>query len=203
MNPADAAAAANAAAAQAPALAGQLGPAAYTLAFYVFGAIALVLALAVVLSPKLLRAAVYLTGMLITGAAFYVMLGAHFLAAIQVLVYVGGIVVLMVFAIMLTTALGGDEPHPTARRVLWGIVGAAIFFGVAGATMIATKWAPAAQPPRVTADDAKAIGTSLLDYGATGYVLPFEVVSLLLLAVIVVGTVLARRTEAKDGRPAA
>ena len=70
--------------------------------FYLFASAAIVAALAAVTSRRILRAAVYLMFVLINTAALYALLGAYFLAGLQLLVYVGGIVVLIVFAVMLT-----------------------------------------------------------------------------------------------------
>jgi NADH:ubiquinone oxidoreductase subunit 6 (subunit J) len=79
-----------------------ISDAVYTILFYVIASMALALAIAVTTSRRLLRAAVYLMGVLLMSAGLYVMLGAEFLAGVQILVYVGGIVVLIVFAVMLT-----------------------------------------------------------------------------------------------------
>ena len=90
-----------------------ISDAAYTLLFYAISIITIVFALAVTMSRSLLRAAVYLMMVLLTSACLYIMLDAEFLAGIQVLVYVGGIVVLIVFAVMLTRSA---ELRLTGRR---------------------------------------------------------------------------------------
>ena len=94
----------------------------YTLLFYFFSAFAIIFALAVTISRRMLRAAVYLMMVLLASACMYVMLGAEFLAGIQVLVYVGGIVVLIVFAVMLTRSaeLQLDKP-PLHRKISAGL----------------------------------------------------------------------------------
>ncbi len=83
---------------------------------------AILAALAVVNARRLLRAAIYLMGVLLASAGLYVMLGAEFLAGVQVLVYVGGIVVLIVFAIMLTRSADLLEDNPSLVRKLLGAV---------------------------------------------------------------------------------
>jgi NADH-quinone oxidoreductase subunit J len=170
-----------------------LEQAVYTLFFYLFAAVAVALALAVVVSRQLLRAAVYLMGVLLTSAAFYVMLGSEFLAGIQVLVYVGGVTVVIAFAVMLTqsTQLQSDKPS-WWRRIVAFLSAAA--FALAGSWALRTSsFGPAPDSPLV-ADSTRSIGLALLDCGAGGYVLPFEIVSVLLLAAVIGSLVVARKT---------
>jgi NADH-quinone oxidoreductase subunit J len=169
-----------------------------TIITYLVSAMAVVFALMAVTSRRTFRSAVYLMLMLAMAAGFYVLLGAELLAGVQLMVYVGGIVVLLVFAVMLTTTMGALEPAPDKLRVVAGILGALAFFGSAGAALVGTGFqvlAPGAPPANNTA----AIGEALFDTGAAGYVLPFEVLSLLLLAAVIGGIVVARKGNAIDG----
>lgn len=168
-----------------------------TIVFYVFAAAAILLSLAVVHARKLLRAAVALMAMLTLSAGFYVLLGAEFLAGAQVLVYVGGIVVLIVFAIMLTRSADLLEDTPRPLRSLFAAITSALFAAVSG-TLV---WRGTFTPSTLVATEEEntlAIGKKLLDYGATGYIVPFEVVSLLLLGVVLGGIVIARKTPPVD-----
>lgn len=160
--------------------------------FYVFAAASVGLALAVVSTRHILRAAVYLMGVLIVSAGFYALLHAQFLAGVQILVYVGGIVVLLVFAVMLTstTELLDDTPSP-ARKLVGG--GVAILFFLLSVALFALTDFPLLQEGRRPPDDTAALGLALLDSGAEGYVLPFELISLLLLGAVIGGIVLARK----------
>jgi NADH:ubiquinone oxidoreductase subunit 6 (chain J) len=171
-----------------------INDAAYTLLFYAISIITIVFALAVTMSRNLLRAAVCLMMVLLTSACLYIMLDAEFLAGIQVLVYVGGIVVLIVFAIMLTRSaeLLLDRP-PLRRKLSAGL--ASLVFAAATIWIFWTSQFPIAQnnvavPPNNTEE----IGLKLLDYGSGGYILPFEIISILLLAAIIGGIVVARKT---------
>jgi NADH-quinone oxidoreductase subunit J len=171
-----------------------IGDAIYTLLFYFFAAFAIVFALTVTMSSRLLRAAVYLMMVLLASACMYVMLGAEFLAGIQVLVYVGGIVVLIVFAIMLTNSaeLQLDKP-PVHRKVLAGL--ASLAFAAATVWIFGSSTFPLAISAAVSPqDNTTQIGLKLLDYGSSGYILPFEIISVLLLAAIIGGIVVARKT---------
>ena len=77
----------------------------YTVLFYGMAVAAVFFAVATVISRHIFRSAVYLMCVLLAGAGFYLLLGAEFLAGVQVLVYVGGIVVLLAFVVMLTSTL--------------------------------------------------------------------------------------------------
>lgn len=171
----------------------------YTLLFYALALSAVAFAVAVVISRHILRAALCLMAVLIVSAGFYLLLNADFLAGVQVLVYVGGIVVLIVFAVMLTssTELLEDRPAPLRRLLGFGV--AALFFVLTVAAFLAAEF-PAAAAAAGTTDNTALIGRMLLDRTGRGYVLPFEIVSLLLLAAAVGGIVVARKTLA--GPPA-
>ncbi len=168
-----------------------------TVLFYGFAAAAMVLALAVTISCNLLRAAVCLMGVLSIQAAFYILLAADFLAGVQVLVYVGGIVVVIAFVVTLTRSSQLLMDHPSPLRMLLAIAVAAGFAGVS----IAALWMSAFHQPGMahsTMDSTRAIGMALLDTGGSGYVLPFEVISVLLLAAMIGGIVIARKTPPPD-----
>ena len=167
--------------------------AAYTVLFYTLAAAAILLALAVVNSRRLLRAAIYLMGVLAVSAGLYLMLGAEFLAGIQVLVYVGGIVVLIVFAVMLTRSAELQTDKPSLLRQALGAV-ASISFLVLTAVVFWTTDFSAATGGAAPPNNPLAIGRTLFDMGPGGFVLPFEIVSLLLLAALIGGIVVARKT---------
>lgn len=168
-----------------------------TILFYGFAAAAVVLALVVTTSRNLLRAAVCLMGVLTIQAAFYILLAADFLAGAQVLVYVGGIVVVIAFVVTLTRSSQLLMDHPSPLRMLLAMA-VAVGFAVVS---IAALWMSALHQPGMThstMDSTRAIGLALLDTGKTGYVLPFEVISVLLLAAMIGGIVIARKTPPSD-----
>ncbi|MBI2435967.1 MAG: NADH-quinone oxidoreductase subunit J [Candidatus Hydrogenedentes bacterium] len=169
----------------------------YTLLFYLFGGATIALALVTVLNRRMLRAVMGLMGVLAMSACFYIMLSAEFLAGVQILVYVGGIVVLMVFAIMLTQTVDVlvEVPH-WSRRALAGAAALALLLAVAGLGAGVPLEAPAGAG--IPEDNTVAIGKALMDYGPRGYVLPFEIISLLLLAAAIGGIVVARKTAPED-----
>lgn len=163
--------------------------------FYLLSLIIILLALFTVLTRHIFRSAIYLMGVLTFSAGLYLLLGAEFLAGTQVLVYVGGIVVLLVFAVMLTHSQELAEDRPTLLRRLSGFITATLFFittawGLSRSELIQKKLDISSEVV-LTSD----IGKSFLSPGATGYLIPFELISLLLLAVLIAGIVLARKEK--------
>jgi NADH-quinone oxidoreductase subunit J len=140
----------------------------------------------VVLARNIVHSAVALIFSFCGVAGIYVLLDAEFLAAVQVLVYVGGITILLLFAIMLTTRIAArarvfNEQVWASGLVALGTTAILVYASLAGIRV--SGQAPA--PP----DTTSALGRLLL----TTYVLPFEVASVLLLAAMVGAIILARR----------
>lgn len=167
--------------------------------FVILSGISVVLAIAAVTTRHVLRAATYLMGVLCLSAGFYILLDAELLAGIQILVYVGGIVVLLVIAVMLTQSLslGHDEATPS-RKMFAGLSVGTFFISVAyllskSSFNTESALAPANVSSGPGANSIKNIGLALLDPGAQGFLLPFELVSLLLLTVLVAGIVISRK----------
>ena len=169
-----------------------------TLMFYLFAVVSVAFAIATVSSRRILRAAVYLMGVLAVTAGFYLLLGAPFLAGVQVLVYVGGIVVLIVYVVMLTRSSDLAEDNPSATRKITALLAALASFVLAVIVFKSSESAfrgAGSHASTMLADDTAMIGRALLDRGPRGYVLPFEIVSLLLLAVVIGGITLARKIQ--------
>lgn len=164
-----------------------------TLVFYFLALLTIITAVATVSTLRILRSAIFLAGVLLCNAGFFILLGYEFLAGIQVLVYIGGIIVLIVFAIMLTSSVNLLENKPERNRRLWGLVVSAGFFVVVISALNETNFAVTTRT--VTVNEVSALGLSLLNYGAEGYVLPFEIISLLLLSVLIGGIIIARKVE--------
>ena len=118
----------------------------------------------------------------------YLLLGAAIVAAAQVLIYLGAISVLILFAIMLTQAGDANLPAPFHRQVWAAALVSIVAIGVLGWAAMTTNWGDGLQ---VTAIALQQIATALF----TTYALPFELVSLLLLAAIIGAIFLARRPE--------
>ncbi len=157
--------------------------------FYLIAAVMAVSALRVVTTKNVVHAALYLVMVLAGAAALFVLLAAEFLAAVQVLVYIGAIVVLFLFGVMLTRAPIGhtaDLDNSAGQRVSALVVGAGLL-GLLGTILWSGYHRTKLDPQQVgrTSDVGFAIFRN--------YVIPFEVISILLTAALVGAIVLARR----------
>jgi NADH:ubiquinone oxidoreductase subunit 6 (subunit J) len=144
-------------------------------------------ALVVVLSRDIIRSGLALIASFAALAGIYVLLSAPLIAAAQVLIYIGAIAVLVLFAIMLTQTKIGPVRLVFHRQAWAAAVAAIALAAMLGAVVTATAWPGAGETVGHTATDA--VARLLLDQ----YVLPLEVVSVLLLAAVVGGVFLAKR----------
>ena len=160
--------------------------------FFVVAAFTTGAALFVVLARNIVHCAIALVFTFFGVAAVYILLDAEFLAAVQVLLYVGGITILLLFAIMLTSRISArgvkimNEQVGISALVVFVIFGLMAYANLKGLALVA------APPPASFA--TASLGRLLL----TTYVLPFEAVSILLLAALVGAIILARREREKD-----
>ncbi len=145
-----------------------------------------------VTTRKILRAATYLLFTLFAAAALYFMLGYEFLGAVQIAVYAGGIVVLFVFAIFLTSKPGDNAEKLTSKSRSIGLVAAVAMLCVAGYGLV-NSVIGAAELPQMADQTMAQVGETLMGTGKAQYLLPFEAVSVLLLACIIGGVVIARK----------
>ncbi|HNA17777.1 MAG TPA: NADH-quinone oxidoreductase subunit J [Ferruginibacter sp.] len=166
-----------------------------TIIFYLLAALTLVNALLAVTTRLIFRAAIYLLFSLIGVAGIYFWLQYEFIAAVQIVVYVGGIVVLIIFSIFLTQQAGEKLPEQKLGRKLFSALAA--FCGLALVMLQLLKHGftvSAAAPLEPTVAN---IGTQMLGVDEYGYSLPFEVVSMLLLAALVGCIVIALKTKSE------
>jgi NADH-quinone oxidoreductase subunit J len=145
-----------------------------------------------VTTRRIVRSATYLLFVLFGTAGIYFLLGYTFLGSVQIMVYAGGIVVLYVFSILLTSGEGDRAERLKRSRLLAGV-----FTMIAGMAIILFitlkhKFLQTANllPQETSIHD---IGHAMLSTGKYGYVLPFEAVSILLLACIIGGIMIARK----------
>ncbi len=159
------------------------------IAFYLFAATAVVFALLVVAARNPIYSALSLIGCLFAVAGVFALNAAHLVAILQVLVYAGAIMVLILFVIMLLSL----TPEELGRPVINGRKIAAVFLLAAAAVVLAGRLAsaPLGPPPAADASFGTIEGVGLMLF--TRYLLPFEMVSLLLLAAILGAAVLSRR----------
>jgi NADH-quinone oxidoreductase subunit J len=162
--------------------------------FYLMAALTLVCGLLSVTTRQIFRAAIYLLFSLIGIAGIYFWLQYEFIAAVQIVVYVGGIVVLIIFSIFLTQQAGEKMPKQKLDRKIFSAL--AVFCGFA-LTML--QICQHSFPPGFRVDHGVSIsdiGNKMLSTDEGGYALPFEVVSMLLLAAMVGCIVIALKQNA-------
>jgi len=159
--------------------------------FYVIAAMILLFSVLTVTSRKILRSAVYLLFVLISTAGLYFLMNYNFLAAVQLTVYAGGIVVLIIFSILLTSHLSERAVMaPVKQRLLSALA------TLAGATLTLMTILRFTFVPNPEVDPhftIKEVGNALISYNRDGYALPFEVISILLLAAMIGAIVVAKK----------
>lgn len=151
--------------------------------FLFTAAVMVVAALRVVTTPNLVHAALWLVLALFGGAVMYVLLEASFLAVAQVVIYIGAIAILMIFAIMLTRREMRDRGPQTGKQ--WPLAALVALAMLAGVVILVRAWPSftTASTEVVPADSLQRLGQSLV--APQGYVIPFEVASVLLLAALI------------------
>lgn len=167
-----------------------------TIIFYLLAALTLVNALLAVTTRMIFRAAIYLLFSLIGVAGIYFWLHYEFIAAVQIVVYVGGIVVLIIFSIFLTQQAGEKLPEQKMGRKLFSALAAFCGFALVMLQVFKHTFAnPAVQEVETNMTN---IGRQMLGTEDNGYALPFEVVSILLLAALVGCIVIALKTKSEN-----
>ena len=164
------------------------------IAYGVITAVIIICSVLAVTTRRIQRAATYLLITLFATAAYYFMLDYEFLGAVQIAVYAGGIVVLFVFSILLTSHPGDNSAKLASKKRILGLTGALAMLAVAGYSLVSrteflTATAKGDNP------DMQTIGDTLLGTGHAQYMLPFEAISVLLLACIIGGVVIARKNR--------
>jgi len=157
-----------------------------SVAFWVLASIAVLAALSVVLVRDVFRAALSLILCFLMVAGLYITLSADFLAAVQILIYVGAISVLIILAIMLTREVQRGSPSSRFRFPAFFV--AVLFFAGIAFAMLNTPWQVSSTPPLEPTTPAIA---GLL-FGQGGFILPVEIAPVLLLAAIIGAIVLVR-----------
>ncbi|MGB5105979.1 MAG: NADH-quinone oxidoreductase subunit J [Candidatus Zixiibacteriota bacterium] len=155
--------------------------------FYLFAFMIVVAGILVVTLRDIFHCALMLVICMFSIAALYVLLGADFIAAVQVLIYVGAVSVLLIFAIMLTARVSGVGVRQQNEQAPVALIATLAFMGITLYGLGKTVWnVKTTAPPDET---VMALGKLMM----TTYVVPFEVVSVVLLAALIGAVVIARR----------
>lgn len=163
-----------------------------TVVFYFLAAFIIMMSIMTVTTQRIVRAATYLLFVLFGTAGIYFLLGYTFLGSVQIIVYAGGVVVLYVFSILLTSGESDRAEGLKRSRLLTGLF--TVMIGAAIVLLIVLKH-KFLQTGNLLPQEVSihSIGHALLSSDKYGYVLPFEAVSILLLACIVGGIMIARK----------
>jgi NADH-quinone oxidoreductase subunit J len=162
--------------------------------FYLLGALILIFGVLTVVTRMIFRAAVYLLLSLIGIAGIYILLDMQFVAALQIVIYVGGIVVLIIFSIFLTHQAGEKLPPQKRFRIFLSFLLALIGLVFTCYILFGHLFSPGGIAP--IDHSVRSIGRQLLDYTRYGYAFPFEIVSILLLAALIGSIVIAIKSKA-------
>jgi NADH-quinone oxidoreductase subunit J len=163
------------------------------LMFLIFSGIIVLFSIATVTSRRILRAATFLLFVLVATSGLYFMLNYQFLAAVQLTLYAGGIIVLIIFSILLTSHINQKFERIAWSKSIFSAI--AVILGMILCITTILQYKFSASTAAVQEIDMKVIGSSLLNYGYNGYVLPFEVISILLLAAMVASIIIAKRRK--------
>ncbi len=164
--------------------------------FYILAVFILGTGILAVTTQKIFRAAMWLLFSLMGIAGLYFWMQVEFIAAVQIVVYVGGIVVLIIFSIFLTQKSGTKMAAPVRTRMLFSIFAACFGFAFTYLLIQHHSFAPISSQAFNTG--VSEIGTQMLSTTEHGYVLPFELVSMLLLAAMVGCIVIAMKSKPEN-----
>ena len=164
--------------------------------FYLLSATILLFSVLTITSRKILRAAVYLLFVLVGTAGLYFLLKYEFLAAVQLAIYAGGIVVLIIFSILLTHHISHKFQNPVLMNLLMGVSVAVIGSLLVIFTFSNHLFVTPSDPGLTVNMDE--IGNQLMSTSKNGYVLPFELISILLLAAMIAAIIIAKKGNQQD-----
>ena len=156
------------------------------IAFWILAVVGILAALGVVLLRNVFRAALSLVLCFVSVAGIYITLSADFLAAAQILIYVGAISILIILSIMLTRNV--PQGSPSNRLRIPAFIVAILFLGVVAFGIAQTSWQIASVPPQ----EPTTLALASRLFGEGGFVLPLEIAPIILLAAILGAIVLVR-----------
>ncbi len=159
----------------------------YDIIFYLFAAITLISAFLVVTNRNIVHSAFYLLFTFLGVASLYVMLGADFVAIVQLIVYVGGILILFLFGVMLTNKITNVEIKTGTINIFSAILGVGLFSGALLAAMLNSNWK--IEESKIPEQTTGLLGHLLMNE----YILIFELLGIILLIALIGAASIARR----------
>jgi len=162
--------------------------------FAIFSAVIIIFSVLTVTSRRILRAATFLLFVLVATGGMYFLLRFNFLAAIQLTLYAGGIVVLIIFSILLTSHIAEKLEAPALTKTLPAMLAASFGAVITIITILGYEF-PKEAVAGIERTNIHEIARSLISTGKFGYALPFEVISILLLAAMIGAIILAKKRK--------
>jgi NADH-quinone oxidoreductase subunit J len=162
----------------------------YDLIFYLFAALTLISAFLVVTNRNVVYSAFFLLFTFFGVAGMYALLGADFVAVVQLIIYVGGILILLLFGVMLTNKITNVEIKTGTINILPASIGVALFAGALLAAMLNSSWK--SNPVETPIPTTAILGTLLIN----DYLLIFELLGIILLIALIGAASIARREKA-------
>ncbi|PWJ71965.1 MULTISPECIES: NADH-quinone oxidoreductase subunit J [unclassified Fibrobacter] len=166
------------------------------IAFYAVAFVMIVMAICTVAVKSVLKSAVFLIFTFVGTAILYMLLQAEFIALAQIMVYVGGVVIFVVFTILLTSHLGEDNFSVNIPRISAAFILSAAFIAVMVKCLLPM---PELVSMQAAAPEGfaslKSFALRLLDYGPNGFIIPFEIVSVLLLMTLIAAVTIAHKEK--------
>jgi NADH-quinone oxidoreductase subunit J len=159
----------------------------YDIIFYLFAAVTVISAFFVVTTRNIVHSAFFLLFTFFGVAGIYVLLGADFVAIVQLIVYVGGILILMVFGVMLTNKITNVQIKTGTMQMLPAAIGVGLFTGLLLSVVVNTRWKII--PAVIKQANPETIGTVLMQE----YVVVFELLGIILLIALLGAASIARR----------
>ena len=156
--------------------------------FYIFAGLIVISALVIFFTKNIFHAAFSLLGTFLGVAAVYVFAGADFVAVTQIVVYVGGILILLVFGIMLTNRISSESIQTPTHNRFWGVLLGGSTFVLFVYMIFKANFIALARTPEPISQTVKTIGIGLM----SDYLLPFEIAALLLLVALIGASFIAR-----------
>ncbi len=166
--------------------------------FYCIAAFILITGLLAVMGRKIFRSAIALLFSLTGIAGLYFWMDVNFIAAVQIIVYVGGIVVLIIFSIFLTQRSGEEMPKPLMKRTIFSVLAVLSGLGLTCNLINQYGFGSSSNQSAAFKADVADIGTQMLSTTEHGFVLPFELVSILLLAALIGCIVIAMKVKHEE-----
>ena len=164
--------------------------------FFIFAFVIVVCSILTVTSRRILRAATYLLSVLISTAGLYFMLNYQFIAAVQLTLYAGGIVVLIIFSILLTSHINQKFEIIPLKKMLFAAIASVAGFILTVSSILDYSFSASTIAAKEV--NMNVIGTDLMWSFDNGYALPFEVISILLLGAMIGAIVIAKKLPKKN-----